>query len=417
MSAQTTERWAVGLLAVYGALLPWWNTGATMALLLLAVGGVVRLRTVRMPVPRTFWPLGAAWAVAAGWAFFDGGWAPVLRWLPWLLLVPALAPWSAHVRNRGLLLGVAGGFLYLALATVFHTAGVDLPTGNPVDPLSAGRVATSRAFGGVGHQHIYWALYAFLGGLAVATSSPLPRWAKASALLALLVLTGWGGSKMGIAAVVAGGWLWLGMHPAGRPWRWGLRLGLVALGVAAVVLFVQPTDGRFQQERLLHPKPEWATGSFETRSVQWQAAVRLWSDAPLWGRGAASKQDLLQAEYHRLGYWFGEKRRLNVHNTYLEFLLAYGWMGAAAVLAAVLAAFWVGLRQKSAVGGPSPAHRASTWALAAVLLLVALTESLTERVLGVHLIGWYAYLMASGFETPPAGESSRQAAQTASSVG
>jgi hypothetical protein len=55
--------------------------------------------------------------------------------------------------------------------------------------------------------------------------------------------------------------------------------------------------------------------------------------------------------------------------------------------------------------------------LAAVLLLVALTESLTERVLGVHLIGWYAYLMASGFETPPAGESSRQAAQTASSVG
>jgi O-antigen ligase len=210
---------------------------------------------------------------------------------------------------------------------------------------------------------------------------------------------------MAVVSLLLGAWIWAGMHPAAFRWRWLVRGALVAGAVAVVFIFIQNTDARFQQERLLHPKPEWATGSFETRSVQWQAAARLWAEQPWAGVGAAHKQLLLEEEYRRLGYWFGDKRHLNVHNTYLEFLLAYGLLGIAAVVLALLAAVCVSAPFRA----PHPTQplpeeragrRAQLWACAVVLFLVALSESLTERALGVHLIALYAFFAGTNSEVP-----------------
>lgn len=396
-TTDASARVAVVLLALYAGFLPWWNTGATAALLALVLWGLPRFFRTPFALPRAFWPLWAAFLVAFVWAFWDGGWAAVLRFLPWILVVPALQPWPAAVRVRGWLLGVALGVLWLIAAQTARLGGYELPSLNPADSHAAARVASARAFGGVGHQHVYWALYAFLALVTVAEQKVLGRWRWVVA--AVLLGAAWlGGSKMAVVSLLLGAWIWAGMHPATFRWRWLVRSALVAGAVAVVFIFIQNTDARFQQERLLHPKPEWATGSFETRSVQWQAAARLWAEQPWTGRGAAHKQLLLEEEYRRLGYWFGEKRHLNVHNTYLEFLLAYGLLGVAAVVLALLAA----LRDSAQSSIRNPAHslpeeragrRAQLWACAVVLFLVALSESLTERALGVHLIALYAFFV------------------------
>jgi O-antigen ligase len=407
MFGPTTDasgRVAVVLLALYAGFLPWWNTGATAALVVLVLWGLPRFFRMPFALPRAFWPLWAAFLVAFVWAFWDGGWAAVLRFLPWILVVPALQPWSAAVRVRGWLLGVALGVLWLIAAQTARLGGYELPSLNPADSHAAARVASARAFGGVGHQHVYWALYAFLALVTVAEQKVLGRWRWATA--AVLLGAAWlGGSKMAVVSLLLGAWIWAGMHPATFRWRWLVRSALVAGAVAVVFIFIQNTDARFQQERLLHPKPEWATGSFETRSVQWQAAARLWAEQPWTGVGAAHKQLLLEEEYRRLGYWFGEKRHLNVHNTYLEFLLAYGLLGVAAVVLALLAAVRVSalfrvqhptLRLPEERAG----RRAQLWACAVVLILVALSESLTERALGVHLIALYAFFVGTRPEVP-----------------
>lgn len=407
MFGPTTDapaRVTVVLLALYAGFLPWWNTGATAALLALVLWGLPRFFRTPFALPRAFWPLWAAFLVAFVWAFWDGGWAAVLRFLPWILVVPALQPWPAAVRVRGWLLGVALGVLWLIAAQTARLGGYELPSLNPADSHAAARVASARAFGGVGHQHVYWALYAFLALVTVAEQKVLGRWRWVVA--AVLLGAAWlGGSKMAVVSLLLGAWIWAGMHPATFRWRWLVRSALVAGAVAVVFIFIQNTDARFQQERLLHPKPEWATGSFETRSVQWQAAARLWAEKPWTGVGAAHKQLLLEEEYRRLGYWFGEKRHLNVHNTYLEFLLAYGFLGVAAVVLALLAA----VRDSAQSSIRNPAHRlpeeraarrAQLWACAVVLFLVALSESLTERALGVHLIALYAFFVGTRPEVP-----------------
>ena len=407
MFGPTTDapaRVAVVLLALYAGFLPWWNTGATAALLALVLWGLPRFYRTPFSLPRAFWPLWAAFLVALVWAFWDGGWNAVLRFLPWILVVPALQPWPAAVRVRGWLLGVALGVLWLIAAQTARLGGYELPSLNPADSHAATRVASARAFGGVGHQHVYWALYAFLALVAVAEQKVLGRWRWVAA--AVLLGAAWlGGSKMAVVSLLLGAWIWAGMHPAAFRWRWLVRGALVAGAVAVVFIFIQNTDARFQQERLLHPKPEWATGSFETRSVQWQAAARLWAEQPWTGVGAAHKQLLLEEEYRRLGYWFGEKRHLNVHNTYLEFLLAYGLLGVAAVVLALLAA--VRVSAQSSIRNPAhrlpeerAARRAQLWACTVVLFLVALSESLTERALGVHLIALYAFFMGTRSEVP-----------------
>ncbi len=394
----------VVLLALYAGFLPWWNTGATAALLALVLWGLPRFFRTPFALPRAFWPLWAAFLVAFVWAFWDGGWAAVLRFLPWILVVPALQPWSAAVRVRGWLLGVALGVLWLIAAQTARLGGYELPSLNPEDSHAAARVASARAFGGVGHQHVYWALYAFLALVTVAEQKVLGRWRWAAA--AVLLGAAWlGGSKMAVVSLLLGAWIWAGMHPAAFRWRWLVRGALVAGAVAVVFIFIQNTDARFQQERLLHPKPEWATGSFETRSVQWQAAARLWAEQPWTGVGAAHKQLLLEEEYRRLGYWFGKKRHLNVHNTYLEFLLAYGLLGVAAVVLALLAAVRVSAlfrAQHPTLRLPEEraGRRAQLWACAVVLFLVALSESLTERALGVHLIALYAFFAGTNSEVP-----------------
>ncbi len=403
-TTDASARVTVVLLALYAGFLPWWNTGATAALLALVLWGLSRFFRTPFALPRAFWPLWAAFLVAFVWAFWDGGWAAVLRFLPWILVVPALQPWPAAVRVRGWLLGVALGVLWLIAAQTARLGGYELPSLNPADSHAAARVASARAFGGVGHQHVYWALYAFLALVTVAEQKVLVRWRWVVA--AVLLGAAWlGGSKMAVVSLLLGAWIWAGMHPAAFRWRWLVRGALVAGAVAVVFIFIQNTDARFQQERLLHPKPEWATGSFETRSVQWQAAARLWAEQPWTGVGAAHKQLLLEEEYRRLGYWFGEKRHLNVHNTYLEFLLAYGLLGVAAVVLALLAA----LRDSAQSSIRNPAHslpeeragrRAQLWACAVVLILVALSESLTERALGVHLIALYAFFVGTRPEVP-----------------
>lgn len=407
MFGPTTDapaRVTVVLLALYAGFLPWWNTGATAALVALVLWGLPRFYRTPFSLSRAFWPLWAAFLVTLVWAFWDGGWNAVLRFLPWILVVPALQPWPAAVRVRGWLLGVALGVLWLIAAQTARIWGYELPSLNPADSHAAARVASARAFGGVGHQHVYWALYAFLALVAVAEQKVLGRWRWVAA--AVLLGAAWlGGSKMAVVSLLLGAWIWAGMHPAAFRWRWLVRGALVAGAVAVVFIFIQNTDARFQQERLLHPKPEWATGSFETRSVQWQAAARLWAEQPWTGVGAAHKQLLLEEEYRRLGYWFGEKRHLNVHNTYLEFLLAYGLLGVAAVVLALLAA--VRVSAQSSIRNPAhrlpeerAARRAQLWACAVVLFLVALSESLTERALGVHLIALYAFFVGTRSEVP-----------------
>jgi hypothetical protein len=80
-------------------------------------------------------------------------------------------------------------------------------------------------------------------------------------------------------------------------------------------------------------------------------------------------------------------------------------LGIAAVVLALLTA----VRVSAPFRAPHPTQplpeeragrRAQLWACAVVLFLVALSESLTERALGVHLIALYAFFAGTNSEVP-----------------
>jgi O-antigen ligase len=130
--------------------------------------------------------------------------------------------------------------------------------------------------------------------------------------------------------------------------------------------------------------PFWATGSFDTRIVQGQAAIQVWSDNIWRGVGPSKIQQELMSEYDRINYRFGLKRRLNVHNQFLQYLSTYGFLGLLWLITAII----IGYRQNFLKSNIWIRKKGITWVLFFGSLL--LTESYLERSLGITtwVLGW-----------------------------
>ena len=366
------------LLFFFFCALPWSDTIAGALLLLLSAWGVVdRTQNKSWALLPWRWmaPLWVSLLLVLLSAFRDEGWSAVwIRW-PFLFGFVAFSLVPPETFRKTLLYGVlvSGGLIFVRFLTTLPSVDWTL----------------SRAFHGVAHQHVYIALYAF-AGLAILPTTRLRLAGKAAIGFFLLTLAWLGGSKMALLALGFGVVSLIVNTPSWRPYRLRLLLGG---GVLATLLFfglIQQTDGKFKRERWLHPQPQWATGSIETRSVLWQSTLRIVAQENwVLGVGQNAKNSLRKQEFDRMGFWFGSKRSLNSHNLLLEYLLGYGALGVSLVFAAVVWAW--GKRPRGWI----------PMTLLLVLGLIAGTESLTERAFGAQLVllyWWLAWMQRSPAE-------------------
>jgi hypothetical protein len=130
--------------------------------------------------------------------------------------------------------------------------------------------------------------------------------------------------------------------------------------------------------------PFWATGSFDTRVVQGQTAIQVWSNNKLRGVGPLKIQEELISEYARIDYRFGLKRGLNVHNQFLQYLSTYGLLGLLWITLAVIIVY----RQNFLKSSMWIRKKGIAWILFFGCLF--LTESYLERSLGITtwVLGW-----------------------------
>ncbi len=75
-----------------------------------------------------------------------------------------------------------------------------------------------------------------------------------------------------------------------------------------------------------------ATESSSARVLVWQSAVEVVSSHPLFGTGTGDSQDELQKIYQEKGYTGVLEKKLNLHNQFLETLVAIGIVGLSALL-------------------------------------------------------------------------------------
>ncbi|MGA1397250.1 MAG: O-antigen ligase family protein [Schleiferiaceae bacterium] len=358
------ERQIIPILVRLAAIcMPWWDlgTGVLMALaaLLALVGARGRWRP--LPVDVALWAGFAAVAASGLWTEAPS-WATLLRWAP-LLWIPLALRRQHRAWNEGL---IAGGLL-LSLVLLGYAA-VAAFQAQSWDPLFY------RDFASLAHQHSYLTLYLGLAAAALATDLRFRGKLRPVVLGLFAVVAVLAGSRMALGAVVVGGLWWYSGRTAKRAlqrWAWGLGLVLV-LAVALV-----PSERSLG--KLTKADPYWATGSVDTRVVQAKAAWAVIGTSPLRGVGVDRVLPELEKVYSDWNYRFGLKRRLNVHNQFLQLWAGIGLLGAS---------IW-------ALGLAYCARR-SSWnrgaqALAITLVLMLLAESMLERALGVVLVASAIY--------------------------
>lgn len=95
-------------------------------------------------------------------------------------------------------------------------------------------------------------------------------------------------------------------------------------------------------------------------------------------------QEELMSEYDKIDYRFGLKRRLNVHNQFLQYLSTYGLLGLLWITVAII----IGFRQNFLKSSIWIRKKGITWLFFFGCLL--LTESYLERSLGITtwVLGW-----------------------------
>lgn len=344
-------------------LMPWWDLGTGVALAVAALLSLVsaRGRWRPLPVDLALWSGFAAVSASMLWTSapsFD----TLLRWMP-LVWVPLALRRQHRAWNEGL---IAGGIL-LSLVLLVHGAYQAIAA-QSWDPLFY------RDFAELAHQHSYLTVYLGLAAAAVATDLRFRGAIRPSVLGLFAAVSVLVGSRMALAAVVLGAlWWYSGFRKSGSWTPWALFFG-AALLVAVALVPSERGLGKFTKT-----DPYWATGSVDTRVVQVRAAWEVIQPNLMTGVGVDGVQAELMRVYEDWNYRFGLKRRLNVHNQFLQTWAGIGLYGLGLWGLGII---YCGMR--------------STWtrgaqALALTLLLVLLSESMLERAMGVVLIATAVY--------------------------
>jgi O-antigen ligase len=344
-------------LSLWVLFLPFWDLGAGVALIVAFIAKVLpnlheakRKWVHSMP----FWPiwgillmvlLSSFWHETSPWY--------VARYLPLILLYWAF---DREVVVRTLPIGalILIGYLFgIGILKVWQGAGWST-------------MVYRELLEGF-HQHVYIGTYVLLASLAVYVQQIHTRLKAGYWAISLLFLGLLGAKMLVVSAGIVGVWF---LFTTRRFPRWVLpACALFAIGFMASEAL---SSGRALGHVIKPLDPYWATGSVDTRAVQAKAAIQASSEKIWLGWGPSKKQSALEAVYTDWNYRFGLKRHLNVHNQYLEWLLAYGLCG----IAILVGTFLMGFRRM----------RKGTWQI--VLLYfgsIWLTESFMERSLGVAL--------------------------------
>ncbi len=347
-------------LSLWVLLLPFWDLGAGIALILAFLAAILAKDTwaqstwIRSP---SFWPL---WGVLL-MVGFGGLWHGIsldtaLRYLPLLLIFWAFDGPSVQ---RSLPLGATIVMSYLLGAGILRV--VD---GAPWDTLVYRGLLKGL------HQHVYIGTYLLLAALAVQWGPWAGRLKGLYWGLTLLFLGLLGAKMLLISALFAAAWL--AYRNRAVP-RWSLPAAVILIlgfGVAQVL-----AQGRGLGHVFKPIDPYWATGSVDTRVIQAQAAWELIIEKPWSGWGPEGAQEALEDRYEAFNYRFGIKRHVNVHNQFLQWALSYGLVGLGILLVSVFAGLRASKLSAPALGAFG-FYFGSMW----------LTESFMERSLGIALV-------------------------------
>ena len=347
-------------LSLWVLLLPFWDLGAGVALVLAFFAAVLpNLSAARRRWSQSapMWPL---WGVV-GMVGLGSLWHPTsldahLRLLPLIMVFWA---YDQESIARSLPIGaiaVMGFLLGAGMLRVMEGAEWD--------------TLVYRGLVKGLHQHVYIGTYLLLAALAVQNGPWSGRikgffWGMTLLFLGLL-----GAKMLLISALLGAGWA--AFRDRRFP-RWALpAVGILVLGFGLAQGLAQ---GRAMGHVFKPVDPHWATGSVDTRIVQVQAAWDLIQEKPWLGWGPESTQPALNARYAEMDYRFGVKRALNVHNQWVEWTLTYGLVGLGIWL--VPAAMGFRVARPNPLGlGVFVLYFGSLW----------LTESFMERSLGVSLV-------------------------------
>ena len=237
-----------------------------------------------------------------------------------------------------------------------------------------------REFTGSLHQHVYLISYLVLGIISV-FDLRLKLIYRIFFLIICMITIGIMGSKIGIFAMLFSSIPLL----IGRIKEINPRYYFILVLIFGTFLLSQKfAEGRDMGHVFKPISPFWATGSFDTRIVQGQTAIQVWSNNKLRGVGPLKSQEELISEYARIDYRFGLKRGLNVHNQFLQYLSTYGLLGLLWITLAVIIVY----RQNFLKSSMWIRKKGIAWILFFGCLF--LTESYLERSLGITtwVLGW-----------------------------
>lgn len=357
------------LISIWIILLPFWDFGSGVFL-----GLAFLISCKSFPPLRSLWKYSSLPWLLYGLAVFGSIWTLsvdikyLYRLLPFVLIPVAV---YGHWRSIRMALPIGGLILciYLIITGVISLA----KTGD----LS---MIFYREFTGSLHQHVYLISYLGLGIISVFDLRLKLKY-RILFLLIYLITIGLMGSKIGILAILfASIPLMIGRVKSINP-----KYYFILVLIFGTFLLSQKYSAGRDMGHVFKPiSPFWATGSFDTRIVQGQAAIQVWSNNIWRGVGPSKIQQELMSEYDRINYRFGLKRRLNVHNQFLQYLSTYGFLGLLWLITAII----IGYRQNFLKSNIWIRKKGITWVLFFGCLL--LTESYLERSLGITtwVLGW-----------------------------
>ncbi len=345
----------------------------------LAVAALAGPRALRPPSLAWWWLLAAAVAlppllqalplgVGHPWAAADHaalGTSPVawalepdmtVRAAGWAVLWTATA-WLAVLTWRGQRAWRLAAVI-TAVAAVHALLALPLSVLLPDWPSPGGRVRGTFFY--VNHAAGLWGACLPLALALSRADAQRRRWwlAAAAALATALILSA---SRGGIltATLVAAPFAWSAL-PHRRRWLWA-GTALLALAGWLAALNLAPVQQRFEQ--------------LGTQGLDLSGRMRIWSaaapqalDAGPWGAGAGAEP----LAYLRGGSdAFNDVNVTRLHNDPLEWLVAYGWAGCAALLLAIAVALAWGVRtwRRLPANADPRSRRIAIAALAGVAML------------------------------------------------
>ncbi len=193
------------------------------------------------------------------------------------------------------------------------------------------------------HHASYYAMY-MVFGLIILLCRSLKQEFKIYQFVITVLISGFVillGSKMGIFTLV---FCWIAYLVYHILYLRNVKLGIIAILFIGLGLLGVSKVGFIQQRftplvELLQGTNSSREDSNTMRLMTWKSSIDLFLEHPLLGVSAGDSREMLREEYVKRGGEIAAKRAVNAHNQFLEYLLAYGIIGALLFLVQFISAF------------------------------------------------------------------------------